>query len=134
MYTVKEFEQIADLISKNLINRAYDWVCSSQEFTEEGKKELIAYQTSTQKQIRRAITVFNELNLEKAKEMKLKNKKYRQLAIELERQHFQRIREEISQSIESSEMHLELITSFKMITSHATNIARILLEWQVKPE
>ncbi len=129
MYTIKEFEQIADLISKNLISRAYDWVHSSQEFTDEGKKELMAYHTSTQKQIRRAINVFTELNLEKAKEMKQKNRKYRQVAIELERQHFQRIRQEISQSIESSEMHLELITSFKMITSHATNIARILLEW-----
>ena len=134
MYTVKELEQIADLISKNLIKRAYDWVHSSHEFTEEGKKELLAHHTSTQKQIRRAITVFNDLNLEKAKEMKQKNKKYRQMAIELERQHFQRIRQDIRQSIESSEMHLELITSFKIITSHATNIARIMLEWQIKPE
>ncbi|MEA1897293.1 MAG: Na/Pi symporter [Bacteroidota bacterium] len=134
MYTVKEFEQIADLISKNLIKRAYDWVHSPHEFTEEGKKELMSHHTSTQKQIRRAITVFNDLNLEKAKEMKQKNKKYRQMAIELERQHFQRIRQDIRQSIESSEMHLELITSFKIITSHATNIARIMLEWQIKPE
>lgn len=134
MYTVKEFGQIANLISKNLIKRAYDWVHDSQEFTEEGKKELMSYHTSTQKQLRRAITVFKELNLEKAKEMKLKNKKYRQMAIELEKQHFLRIRQEISQTIESSEMHLELITSLKMITSHATNIARMLLEWQAKPE
>jgi Na+/phosphate symporter len=51
------------------------------------------------------------------------------MALELERQHYERIKDEIRQSIESSEMHLELMTTFKMITSHATNVARILLEW-----
>ena len=134
MYTVKEFEQIADLISKNLIQRAKEWTSSQQEFTEQGKKELMEYQVRTQKQLSRAIEVFRDVNLEKAKEMKVKNKKYRQLALELERHHYQRIKDEIKQSIETSEMHLELITSFKMITSHTTNIARILLEWHISAE
>ena len=134
MYTVKEFEQIADLISKNLIQRAKEWTSSQQEFTEQGKKELMEYQIRTQKQLSRAIEVFRDVNLEKAKAMKVKNKKYRQLALELERHHYQRIKDEIKQSIETSEMHLELITSFKMITSHATNIARILLEWHISAE
>ena len=129
MYTVKEFEQMADLVSKNLIRGADKWIGSTQTFTKEGKKELLEYHTRTQKQIARAIEVFRDVNLEKAREMKAKNRKYRLMALELERQHYERIKDEIRQSIESSEMHLELMTTFKMITSHATNVARILLEW-----
>jgi len=129
MYTVKEFEHIADLASKNLIRRAEKWIDSPQSFTMEGKKELLEYHTQTQKQISRAIEVFRDVNLEKAEKMKEKNKKNRQLALDLERQHYERIKKDIRQTIESSEIHLELMTSFKIITSHATNVARILLEW-----
>ena len=134
MYTVKEFEQIADIISKNLIEKANKWINSKQDFTQQGKKEIIEYQQKTQKQLARAIQVFRDVNLEMAMEMKAKNKKYKQMAIDLERQHYLRIQEEIKQSIETSEFHLELITNFRIITSHATNIARILLKWQLNTE
>lgn len=132
MYTVKEFEQMADLVSKNLIIRAEEWIGSNQNFTEQGKKELMEYHLTTQKQLNRAIEVFRDVNLEKARIMKAKYKKYRLMALDLEKQHYQRIKNEIKQSIDTSEMHLELMTSFRMITSHATNIARILLEWNSK--
>ena len=134
MYTVKEFEQIADVISKNLSIRANKWIENSQDFTPQGKKELIEYQQKTQKQLARAIEVFRDVNLEMAKEMKEKNKKYKQMAIDLERQHFMRIQDEVKESIETSEFHLDLITNFRIITSHATNIARILLKWPFNTE
>ena len=129
MYTVNEFEQMADLISKNLIPKAKDWALNKLEFSDAGKKELMDYHVKTQKQISRAIEVFRDVNLEKAKAMKAKHKQYRHLAIELERMHFSRLKEDVGKSIESSEIHLELMSTLKMITGQATNVARILLEW-----
>lgn len=129
MYAVKEFEQIADIISKSLVKKAFEWAESDLDFSSEGKRELMDYHQRTLKQINRAIDVFSEVNLKKAKEMKEKYKKYRSLAIELERQHYGRLKDDVEESIESSEIHLELMSSLKVITSHATNIARILLEW-----
>jgi len=129
MYAVKEFEQIADIISKSLVKKAFEWAESNLDFSAEGKRELMDYHQRTVKQINRAIKVFSEVNLKKAKEMKEKYKKYRSLAIELERQHYGRLKDDVEESIESSEIHLELMSSLKVITSHATNIARILLEW-----
>ena len=61
--------------------------------------------------------------------MKEKYKKYRSLAIEMERHHYSRLKDDVVKSVDSSEIHLELMSSLKVITSHATNIARILLEW-----
>ncbi len=129
MYTVKEFEQIADIISKSLIKKALEWTESKLEFSSEGKQELMDYHQRTLKQINRAIEVFRQVNLQKAQEMKEKYKKYRSLAIEMERHHYSRLKNDVVKSIESSEVHLELMSSLKVITSHATNIARILLEW-----
>jgi phosphate:Na+ symporter len=134
LYTVKEFEQIADLVSTNMIGKAYKWSTSKLEFSEEGKNEIVDYHTRTQKQLSRALAVFESVNLEKAKAMKEKYKQYRNLEIELEKQHFERLRDEVTETISSSKSHVELMTFLRAINGHATNIARILLKWSSKKD
>lgn len=132
IYTVKEFEQMADVISKTLFKKAREWSDSNLEFSNPGRKEIEYYHLLTLKQISRAIEVFRDVNLEKAKSMKRKYKKYRDLSMELERHHFERLRDEILKSVKSSKYHLEVISMLRIITSHATNIARILLKWSTR--
>jgi phosphate:Na+ symporter len=134
LYTVKEFEQIADLVSTNMIAKALRWSNSKLEFSEEGKNEIVDYHTRTQKQLSRALAVFESVNLEKAKAMKDKYKQYRNLEIELEKQHFERLRDDVSETISSSKTHVELMTFLRAINGHATNIARILLKWSSKKD
>jgi len=129
IYTIKEMEQIADLISVNLTEKAEKWCDSKLEFSEEGKSELVDYHTRALKQLHRSIDVLEAVNLEKAREMKKKYKKYRNMAIDLEKQHFERLKEEINKSVSSSKTHLEFIGTLKIINERATNIARILLKW-----
>ncbi|MFC2152574.1 Na/Pi symporter [Bacteroidota bacterium] len=132
LYTVKEFEQIADLVSTNMINRAISWCSLEYEFSEKGKSEIIDYHTRTQKQLSRALAVFENVNLEKAKAMKAKYKEYRNLEIEMEKSHFERLKDEVSETVSSSKTHVELMTFLRAINGHATNIARILLKWSNK--
>jgi len=129
LYTVKEFEQIADIISTNLIPKAAFWCSKEYEFSPAGKKEIVDYHTRTLKQLSRAIEVFADLNLEKAQAMKQKYKQYRNMEFDLEKQHFERLREDVEQSVTSSKTHIELMTNLRAINGHATNIARILLKW-----
>jgi phosphate:Na+ symporter len=132
MFTVKEFEQIADLISKVLNKRAQTWLTGNLEFSDAGKNELIEYHSKTIKQLSRAIDLFREMNLQKAHEMKMKYEQYRNMALELEKLHYERLMEEVTESVSSSETHLELITIFRTIAGHATNIARMFIEWSSK--
>jgi phosphate:Na+ symporter len=129
MYTVKEFEQIADIVSKNLVERAKWWVQSGHEFSPEGKMELKEFHLLTQKQLKRAKEVFNELNLEKAKKMTKKYQGFKDFGRELERQHFARLKEDVNKSVASSKTHLELVSMFRTIGSHANNVAQVILEW-----
>jgi Na+/phosphate symporter len=48
--------------------------------------------------------------------------------MELERNHFERLKKDVGKSVESSKTHLELVSVFRTIGSHANNIARIVLE------
>jgi phosphate:Na+ symporter len=130
MYAVKELEEIADTIGNLLVTRADIWLKSDAEFSQEGKKELVEYHTMAQKQLARALDVFRDLNLEKAKAMKAKHKKYRSVASEFEKKHYERLRNSDKLIEESGDTHMELMTRFRTITHHSTNIARILLEWK----
>ena len=127
MYVVNEFENIADIISKILVRRARKWLESDADFSGQGKKELQEFHQHVMNQMNRSMEVFRDLNLERAREMKTKYKKYRLLAIEFEMQHYRRLQEPDSISVDSSETHLELIAMLRNIAGHATNIARIFL-------
>jgi len=129
MSAVKEFEHISDLITKVMNLRAETWIAGDLEFSDAGKNELIEFHSKATKQLTRAIELFREHNLEKAREMKIKYRQYREMAFELEKHHYERLREEIAESVSSSETHLELITMFRTIAGHATNIARMFIEW-----
>ena len=84
------------------------------------------YHLTTVKQISRAMSVFKEVNLEKAEKMEAKYQKYRLMEMSLRRTHFERLRQDVPESIVSSEIHMTLMDFLKRMSSHATNIARIL--------
>ncbi|GAB4277985.1 MAG: Na/Pi cotransporter family protein [Marinilabiliales bacterium] len=129
LYVLKEFEHIADIISTNLLDKAVHWIKKNNEFSEPGKKEIMEYHLKAQKQLSRAIEVFRDINLERANIMREKQKKYRQLANELERLHYERLKDDVNLSISTSEEHLHIIVALREITNHATNIARIMTDW-----
>ena len=134
LYTVKEFELIADVVSASLVRKAGQWIDAKHDFSKEGRKELELYHGKTCKLIKKAIEVFSEVNIEKALEMKMKYKEYRTISFEFEKQHYQRLEKEVHESVMSTGTHLELMAMLRNISSHATNIARIILQWNETSE
>lgn len=128
LYSLNEFEKIGDIISGNMATRAERWSLKDYDFSSQGKKELSQFHDKVEKQLKRSLLVFDEANLQKAAKMKLKHKEYRNLSRELEKQHYDRIMEGMTESIDSSKTHLELLALYSTIDSHATNIARKALE------
>ncbi len=133
LYSLNEFEKIADIISGNLATRAEKWSLKEYDFSEQGKKDLREFHQKIEKQLNRAILVFEEANLQTATKMKAKHKEYRTLSRELEKQHYNRIMEGMTESIESSKTHLEILALYSTIDSHATSIARSALDMNQNP-
>ncbi len=127
MYAVKEFEQIGDIVADNLKEKALNWCKNSFDFSDAGKAELKEYHQLTLELIQRAYALYKNFSLQEAREMKENYKAYRIHTFELEKQHFERLKSKVEQSLSSSKTHLELMTLFKAIGSHATNTARIIL-------
>ena len=127
MFATKELEQIGDIISKNLLEKGEWWLGAGLEFTDEGKNELIEFHKLTQKQLNRAIEILDTLNLDVARKQIRKYDHYKQVGIELERSHFDRLKQAVGKSIESSKTHLELVSLYRIVGSHANNIAQIMI-------
>ncbi len=128
MHCLTELEQIGDVVSKRLVPLANKRMDLNLSFSAEGKLEIEDYHLRSMKQISRAIEVLKDVNLQDAKRMEKKYKKYRLMELELRRTHFDRLRDKVPETIETSQIHLELIDLLKRISSNATNIARIFLE------
>jgi phosphate:Na+ symporter len=132
MYAVDEYEQIGDVLSVNLIDKAEKWCAASYDFSEEGKKELLDFHQKTMNILYQSFTTFSRNNepraVADARKSKTSYSHFRQEYFELEKQHYNRLKMDIGESVESSRTHMELIGSFKVIGSHATNIARIILK------
>jgi phosphate:Na+ symporter len=132
MYAIDEFEQIGDILSVNLLNKAERWCDSKMNFSEEGQKEIRDFHAKTMSILYQAYTTFSEGNKPKAisgaKKSKASYNQFRTAFFELEKQHYNRLKMDVEESVESSRTHMEIIGSLKVIGSHATNIARIILK------
>ncbi|MBN2485496.1 MAG: Na/Pi symporter [Bacteroidales bacterium] len=127
MNATREFEQIADIISTQLKNKAAKWCDSKNGFSETGLAEIKYYHQLTAGIIRKAKKVYESYDTTKAQKLEEKYLMLRNEFINLEMQHYERLKSNIEQSVSSSRTHLEIITLLRVISSHAANTARIVL-------
>jgi len=132
MYAVDEFEQIGDVLSVNLMDKAEKWCASDYNFSDEGKKELLDFHQKTMNILYLSYSTFSHGSSHaaviNAKKSKTTYSHFRKEFFELEKQHYNRLKMDVEDSVESSRTHMEIIGSLKVIGSHATNIARIILK------
>jgi phosphate:Na+ symporter len=134
MYTATELEQIADIVSKNLRPRADEWLGLGERFSEEGRGEIVEFHLKAVKQIARAMEAFDEVNLEKAQRLRKKFRKYREMEMDFMREHYERLRADVTETVRTTEVHKDLMEQFTRIAAHATNIGRVMIEWAAPPE
>ncbi len=127
MNVVREFEQIADIVSTQLKSKAQSWCERMYEFSDSGKEELGHYHQLTLRIIKKAESVYKNFDINKAQKLKARYYSYRQEYFDLEHQHYERLKNNIEETVSSSKTHLEIITLLRVISSHATNTARVLI-------
>ncbi len=126
MSIVKDIESIGDILDKNMAPLIQKKQTLKASFSEEGKSEIKAYHTKVMKQISRLSAAFSELSFELAQKVMKKDIKYRALESEYRLAHFERIQREKQESIETHEIHMELMDLLKQINVYLANIAKTI--------
>ena len=122
-----DLESIADLIHRNLVKLIFKKRELNVDFSDEGKEELMIYHQKVCRQIGRLHEAFAERNLEKAQKIMEKERKYLDLEAQYRVRHLERIRHEHKSSVETHEVHMELMDILKQIIVYSSNMAKTFL-------
>lgn len=121
---VKDMESMGDIIHRNMIPLIAKKKRLRYDFSLEGKEELLIYHGKVSKQIRYLEAAFKETDTKLAHKIMKKERKYLDLESSYRARHLKRIVLKNEESIETTEVHLELMDLMKQIVLYSANIAQ----------
>jgi phosphate:Na+ symporter len=121
-------EQIGDIIERVLQDLEDKKVRKNRSFSEAGMAEIVHLHERLLSNLRLAMSVFLDGHVRDAKRLLEEKAHFRDLEHQYASNHIGRLRENTAQSIETSSLHLDLISDLKRINSHLCSIAYPILE------
>jgi len=121
---VKDMESLGDLIHRNMVPLIPKKHALETDFSDEGREELMIYHEKVCKQLFLLKEAFTERNPEKAREIMLQERKYFDLESQYRIRHLQRMLHQRDESLETHEVHMELMDLMKQIIVYSSNIAK----------
>jgi len=121
-------EQIGDIIERVLQDIEDKKVKKGRSFSEAGMAEIVHLHERLLANLRLAMSVFLDGHVRDAKRLLEEKAHFRDLEHEYAANHIARLRENTTQSIETSSLHLDLISDLKRINSHICGVAYPILE------
>jgi phosphate:Na+ symporter len=126
MHIINDLESLADLIHKIIIPFARAKAREDIRFSEEGFRELLNWFDRVSENFMLAINAFATNNREQAERVMKSEGAFDIMEKKFRTYHISRIFQQKIQSIETSTLHLDLLSCFKRINSHSVDIARAM--------
>lgn len=121
-------EQIADIIERVLLDIEDKKIKKNRNFSEAGMSEICDLHTRLLANLRLAMSVFLNGSIRDAKRLLEEKTRFRELERAYAGTHIDRLSDNTLQSIETSSLHLDLISELKRINSHICSIAYPILD------
>lgn len=125
---VGDLESVADIIERNLVPVVRKKIRRGLRFSDEGWAELQQFHELVMENIELASAAFVEDNIDLANRLLRHKKKVRDVEIQLRVRHFERLREGARETLETTELHLEILSHLKRINDLVSGVAYAVLE------
>jgi phosphate:Na+ symporter len=125
---INDLENIGDIVDKNLMELAKKKLYKDLRFSDNGVREMIELHALVEKNFERVIAAFASQDAEVAKQVIEEKARISYKERQLKQAHIHRLHAGLPESIETSAIHLDVLTNLKRINSHVTNIAYPLVE------
>ncbi|MBL1217791.1 MAG: Na/Pi cotransporter family protein [Planctomycetes bacterium] len=126
-------ENIGDIIDKNLIELVRKRVRTGGYFSDEGYADVRRAVGMTSENFVIATTAFATQDADLAEQLLKRKHDFKALDEELRSRHFSRLRRGMTESLETSAIHLDLLTYLKSINSHLSATAYPILDRAGRP-
>ncbi len=121
-------EQVGDIIERVLQDVEDKKIRKNRSFSEAGMGEICHLHERLMSNLRLAMSVFLDGHVRDAQKLLEEKARFRDLEHEYAANHIARLQDNTAQSIETSSLHLDLISELKRINSHLCSIAYPILE------
>jgi phosphate:Na+ symporter len=121
-------EQIGDIVERIIIDIEDRKIKPGREFSEAGMNEIVEMHSRLLDNLRLSMGVFLHGNVRDAKKLLEEKARFRDLQHKYAATHLVRLQENTASSMETSSLHLDLISDLKRINSHICSIAYPILE------
>lgn len=121
-------EQIGDTVERVLLSIEDKKIRKGRGFSEAGMAEITAMHARLLDNLRLSMSVFLDGDVRSAQRLLEEKVRFRDLEREYASSHLERLSAQYTQSIESSSLHLDLISDLKRINSHICSIAYPILD------
>ncbi len=123
-----DLETIGDIIDKNLMELAKKKIYKGLRFSDRGQKEIMELHEQVGRNFERVISAFASQDAGLARQVINEKNAINQMERELRAAHIQRLHEGLPESIETSAIHLDILTNLVRINHHITSIAYPIAE------
>ena len=121
-------EHIGDIIDKNLCELASKKIKRRYQFSPEGAIELAAFHKRVCESLQAAFGIFMTGDVEAARKLLREKADMRKAELEAADRHFERLREGRPESLETTSLHLDVLSDLKRIHSHICSVAYPVLQ------
>jgi phosphate:Na+ symporter len=121
-------EQVGDIIERVLQDVEDKKIKKGRSFSEAGMQEICELHARLIENLRLSMSVFLNGNVRDAQRLLEEKARFRDLERQYAATHLERLSDNTVQSIETSSLHIDLISDFKRINSHICSIAYPILD------
>ena len=121
-------EHIGDIIDKNLCQLAAKKIKRNYQFSAEGAAELTAFHKRICESLQAAFGIFMRGDVAAARRLLREKAELRRAELDAADRHFERLREGRPESLETTSLHLDILSDLKRIHSHICSAAYPVLE------
>jgi len=121
-------ENCGDIIDKNLMEMAMKKIRKQDKFSEKGFEEIREFHTRVLQNLRLAQNIFLSEDPTLAARLVENKRSVREAEVESSRSHFNRLRDRLSESMATSDIHLDIIRDLRRINSYVTSVAYTIID------
>lgn len=122
-----EYREMGNTIAQDILPLTGDFIEKNLFFSPEGWSQIQEFQASVAADVRDATKAFVENDTRLAEEVTQRKPALVRLEKKLTKEHFERLSKGMSESVETSTLHMGLMGGLRRINSFATNIAYAVL-------
>ncbi|HXC61289.1 MAG TPA: Na/Pi cotransporter family protein [Nitrospiria bacterium] len=125
---INDLENIGDIIDKNLLDLARKKIYKGLRFSDKGLEEIVELHQLVLKNFQLVISAFTAQDVTLAQQVIKEKIAIHQKEREFKQAHIHRLHQGLPETIETSAIHLDVLTSLKRINSHVTGMAYPIVE------